>query len=155
MLLRSFIEPQSKRLVILHDEAIRLIQDYRQLNSRDDEAGGVLIGSQRGSHFEVTVATPPQPGDKRSRYSFKRNPDGHQQIITQRWSSSGKVESYLGEWHTHPEPHPTPSGIDLREWRKLSAAHADPLLVIIGGQSTIYIALLLKDGVFPLRDLNG
>jgi integrative and conjugative element protein (TIGR02256 family) len=138
---KSLIEPQSKRLIYLHDKVDNLIQSFWQLRPDDLEAGGILIGKRRGQHLEITVASPPQADDKRSRCKFVRSPTGHQEIADERWVASEGEENYLGEWHTHPEVNATPSELDLREWKKLARKNEEPLVFIIAGLERSYCPL--------------
>ena len=111
--------PNGGRLKISND-ALQQMLYFRQLKSTDYEAGGVLLGRLLLESNDIVVdeATIPMPGDKRSRLAFYRHKRGHQAIINRRWQESGGTCIYLGEWHTHPEPIPTPSIIDLRDWKR-------------------------------------
>ena len=55
---------------------------------------------------------------------------------------------YLGEWHTHPEDNPNPSGLDRSEWNHLSAKRRDkrPTLAVIVGRNALYIELVPSSG---------
>ncbi|WP_310886220.1 MULTISPECIES: Mov34/MPN/PAD-1 family protein [Pseudomonas syringae group] len=67
--------------------------------------------------------------------------DLHDAIAHKRWEhSEGKIRS-LGEWHTHPENNPSPSGIDLREWHALASKRKDgrPVLGVIVGRHDLYV----------------
>lgn len=129
-------------MVVIAPEVLELLIRYRQSAPEDCEAGGILIGMIHGSHIEVTSATEPQLADKRTRTLFKRSEEGHQFILNERWEKSGGTENYVGEWHTHPERNPKPSGIDLREWSRTSIRMAEPMIVIIGGLSSNYYAVI-------------
>ncbi|WP_265583242.1 Mov34/MPN/PAD-1 family protein [Pseudomonas sp. HN2] len=37
---------------------------------------------------------------------------------------------YVGERHTHPQNHPTPSWSDLSEWKMMAANRRDPRLLL-------------------------
>lgn len=149
---KSLIEQNSKRLILVSDEVMALISSYRQSNPKDFEAGGILMGKRRGEHFEITFASAPQVNDIRSRYRFTRHPDGHQEIAENRFRSTSGEENYIGEWHTHPENHPTPSSIDISDWKRLSKKHRVPLLVIIGGIKTCYFGMLIESRVHVLKE---
>lgn len=149
---RSLIEPNSKRLVLVREDVLALISSYRQSHSGDYEAGGILMGKRRGEHFEITFATAPQKKDIRSRCRFTRHPDGHQEIAENRLISTNGDENYIGEWHTHPENHPSPSSIDITDWKRLSKVHGVPLLVIIGGIQAFYFGILIESTVFVLKE---
>jgi integrative and conjugative element protein (TIGR02256 family) len=118
----------------------------------DYESGGILIGKRRGEHFEVTIASSPQAQDVQSRCRFTRLPNGHQKIAEERWLATDGEDNYLGEWHTHPENFASPSGIDIREWKKLSRLHNVPLVVIIVGLERSYFGLLTGSAILTLTE---
>lgn len=112
---------------------LKEMMKFQQVGSNDIEAGGILLGYRRGIHLQVTGLTTPQPGDARSRFSFKRRDERHQAIALERWRESGCTMDYLGEWHTHPEHAPTPSTIDSAEWEKiLHQTNALMIFAIVG-----------------------
>lgn len=117
---------------------------YRQSNARDREAGGVLLGRYVRGCGDVVVdeATIPMRGDRRTRTTYHREAKRHQEIIDARWSMSAGTCQYLGEWHTHPETDPTPSGIDLSDWRRRlrhDEFDSDTLLFVIVGTETVRV----------------
>ncbi|WP_174984164.1 Mov34/MPN/PAD-1 family protein [Pandoraea commovens] len=116
---------------------------YRQLKPSDKEAGGILLGRRRGRHFEITAATTPFPTDSRTRTSFLREPNGHQEEATEHWYSSGHEVGYLGEWHTHPERAPTPSHTDVSQWHQSSQGMPGGLsfLAVIVGIDSYHVAV--------------
>jgi integrative and conjugative element protein (TIGR02256 family) len=111
---------QGGAVIKLDSGPLHQLLGFRQLASSDVEAGGVLLGRYILGCRDVVVdeVTTPMAGDQRTRLSFHRNPQFHQQVIDERWKSSRGTCHYLGEWHTHPEPLPTPSRIDLEDWRR-------------------------------------
>lgn len=121
------------RVVLLEPPVIQTIFAYRQLRDSDTEAGGVLLGLRRGDHLHVTALTCPSSRDKRSRFAFWRRRRYHQEEALKQWRASGGLVDYLGEWHTHLEMRPSPSGTDLREWRTLLRHYEGPLLFLIAG----------------------
>lgn len=131
-------------IVLLSDEALVVLQRYRQTGAAP-EAGGILVGLRRGNHFDVVAASGPQPGDVRRRGFFERNPGGHQEFAYEAWARSGGLADYLGEWHTHSEGSPSPSAIDLREWRKLRSPRV-PMVGVIAGTRSLYVALISATG---------
>jgi len=46
---------------------------------------------------------------------------------------------FLGEWLTHPEINPTPSSLDIEEWKKTVQNNLDTLLFLIIGIDSIYL----------------
>jgi integrative and conjugative element protein (TIGR02256 family) len=86
------------------------------------EAGGILIGSYRGPHVEITDFTRPAKSDIRQPYCFVKQDPKHQRAATRAWVTSGGKDTYVGEWHTHPVGDPKPSPIDIATWRDLTDA---------------------------------
>ncbi|WP_418514581.1 Mov34/MPN/PAD-1 family protein [Deinococcus sp. RM] len=117
---------------------------YVQHQRRDEEAGGMLIGHHPVDSQDIVLdrLTTPQPEDRRSRCRFHRDQAAHQQLLDLHWMASGGKRTYVGEWHTHPEARPSPSGLDLRSWRKAlrgTAFQGPGLLFIIVGTETASI----------------
>jgi integrative and conjugative element protein (TIGR02256 family) len=139
------------RLICASEEALATLAAWRQ-GPNQAEAGGILLGTRRGRHFEVLAATPPFSADRRTRNSFFRSPVGHQERATQMWQLSGGTTDYLGEWHSHPESSPTPSHIDIREWRKIALAEGPrrPILTVIVGTQALAVQLVNPDGSIDL-----
>lgn len=108
--------------------ALAQMLEFQQLEAHQAEAGGVLLGRHILGCRDVVIdeVTSPMPGDLRKPLAFHRGQAQHQQLIDERWRSSEGTCLYLGEWHTHPEPCPMPSGIDLSDWsRRLRTDHFD------------------------------
>ena len=112
------------------------------------ESGGVLLGTVHERGLLVTVATTPTRLDRQFRYLFERLPFGHRAIARRLWRSSDGKTRYIGEWHTHPQDIPTPSGIDLDEWQALASVRIDrrPLLAVIVGRKALHIELTHGNG---------
>jgi integrative and conjugative element protein (TIGR02256 family) len=112
-----FYRPNGGRLKV-PATVLKLMQSYAQHSSSATEAGGVLLGRYIVGTNDVVVdaVTEPMSGDKRTRSSFYRAKARHQAIIDAAWEESEHTCTYLGEWHTHPESSPTPSGVDTRGW---------------------------------------
>jgi integrative and conjugative element protein (TIGR02256 family) len=127
------------RLVTLADGVARDIARFAASPESSREAGGILLGHHRGPHVEILKCTTPMPRDRRTRFGFVRQDKGHQEIATREWQQSGGAINFVGEWHTHPERHPTPSWIDRRSWRRqMIRAERDPLVFIIVGSAAVY-----------------
>jgi integrative and conjugative element protein (TIGR02256 family) len=92
--------------------------EYVQNKPFKHEAGGVLLGRyiKDSKDIIIDLATQPQSKDKRSRFRFFRKQEEHQAIVEQVWKESEGTCNYLGEWHTHPEPNPVPSSVDVKTW---------------------------------------
>jgi integrative and conjugative element protein (TIGR02256 family) len=99
---------------------LQRMHNYIQDAARKKEAGGVLLGRFIIDSKDVVVdeVTVPMPGDKRSRFRFFRKSKRHQAVIDHVWTKSERRVNYLGGWHTHPEPIPSFSRIDVIDWKK-------------------------------------
>lgn len=115
-----FSLPDGNRLKI-RDVVLEKMKRYRQDISGATEAGGILIGRiiLDSSDLIIDDVSEPMPGDIRKRYRFKRSPKGHQEYFDCLWEESEGRCYYFGEWHTHPEPIPTPSSIDIKNWKRI------------------------------------
>jgi integrative and conjugative element protein (TIGR02256 family) len=69
----------------------------------------------------------------------------HQRGAVEAWHASGRFIDYVGDWHTHPEPSPTPSGVDLDQWCLLrEQTSIDPMLELIFGTEEMWVGLVVK-----------
>jgi integrative and conjugative element protein (TIGR02256 family) len=115
-----FYLASNKGLIAISEEAMAAMLIYVQTERSAPESGGVLIGRKlkESPDWIVDAISTPQDSDRRKRFRFFRSKNPHQKAIDIAWRDSGGTRGYLGEWHTHPEPHPTPSHIDREHWLK-------------------------------------
>lgn len=106
-----------------------------------DESGGVLLGySWPGRRGRIEVISQVGPGPKARHQRRRFEPDGAWQDakISAAYEASGRVLTYLGDWHSHPRGGGSPSRLDTRTAREIAgcveARLAHPLLVIIHGE---------------------
>lgn len=135
-----FRRPGGGRLQIGPD-ALAVILRYAQHEPGAPEAGGALLGRYILSTRDVVVdvVTEPMRADRRSRTRFYRHRRGHQAVIERAWAESGGTCAWLGEWHTHPEPVPTPSWVDRADWRRklLVDRYDEALFFVIAGTASV------------------
>lgn len=148
---------QSKKLTVA-DAAHRAMLAYCQESSQSPEAGGVLLGRFLLESDDIVIdeTTYPQKKDTRRRFWFFRSSQ-HDKIAKARWKESGGKVAYLGLWHTHPEEHPTPSGVDLHDWQKAlkkDAFDGAYLFFIIVGTSSIGCWFGTRDGAITKLELT-
>lgn len=104
-----------------------------------DETGGVLLGYWRadGETAVVTEVLGPGPGASQSRNEFAPDSEFHVAEVCRAYLASGRVVTYLGDWHSHPESSTFLSPLDRRTLRRIArdpAARApQPLMAIIAG----------------------
>jgi len=121
----------SASIVLIHFEVVTTIERYTDPAERNREAGGILIGSYRGPHIEIVSCTSPMPQDIRTPVLFNRRDPGHDREAKRRWQESGRVQTFVGEWHTHPEKMPLPSRTDRVTWSAVMKSHAPHSLVFL------------------------
>lgn len=67
------------------------------------ETGGALMGYWHGAHvIVITAVVGPGPGALHERYSFEPDQEWQLAEIARQYQTSGRRETYLGDWHTHP-----------------------------------------------------
>jgi len=138
-----FDRPRSGTIVI-SAQVVTVIDGYRQHRSCSPESGGVLLGRLMEGTDDVIVdeVTVPTKLDRAGRFFFRRARGPAQQRIRDAWRETAGTRNYLGEWHTHPEPDPRPSGHDRADWVRLcsgSSFEQEFLLFLILGQRSIGI----------------
>ena len=106
-----------------------------------NETGGVLMGYwAQNNEAVVTELISGGPCAKRDRYTF--HPDGESQAkqIEAIYASSGRMHTYLGDWHTHPNGKLALSPTDRRTMKTISrtteARAPYPLMLILAGKTT-------------------
>jgi len=146
----------SRQRLIIVSNAIEQMQAFAQIQGMQHEAGGVLLGRHLLDGYDVVVdeVTAPQPADRRSRFSFFRSAE-HELLAQAHWRNNGGKSAYLGLWHTHPEPDPTPSHVDQTDWNRAvrgDAFEGDRLFFPIIGTRYLRVWALSRRG--KLRLLN-
>lgn len=99
-----------KSEVVLSADAIAVMLRFRQKGLMDKESGGQLFAKFDGRNTTIMEATTPKLLDERARYGF----------IPSRWMQKLEIKAqhklgnhFVGDWHTHPEPVPSPSREDI------------------------------------------
>lgn len=127
---RLFAHPfHDDGFVLFESDVLAVINPFRQRFSRAPEAGGILMGYRRADHLHIVDATVPGPRDTGTRVSFRRDDLSHQRQASVQWRDSNGYLDYLGEWHTHPEINPSPSGTDRRAWQEIVARRPSDVFV--------------------------
>lgn len=136
--------------LLIESDVIEVIEGYQQLNPQDKEAGGILIGMYRGDHIHITsLTTPSRFFDKRTRTSFHRRSPCHQAFAIKSWLNSDKTNTWIGEWHTHPEDYPTPSNIDIKSWYQNLPSRQ--MILLIQGRCSNWLGLWNTDHIATLE----
>lgn len=103
------------------------------------ETGGVLSGYWADAdQVVICSASGPGPLASHQRHRFCPDHDFQTEWIADRYHSGAGVETYLGDWHTHPGARTaTPSWTDRTTLRRIArsaeARAPEPLAVILAG----------------------
>ncbi len=101
-----------------------------------NEYGGILIGKYSSDQKTVLIEDTILPKKyTSSAVSFNRGIEGLKDQLTKHFTSEANL-IYVGEWHTHPNGRPIPSGTDRIAMAEI-ARHdqvfiKNPILLIIG-----------------------
>lgn len=125
----------SQQYLALENNVLNHFDKWRQLRPEMSEAGGQLFGAVEGQCIKIKLATGPRCSDRRGRFFFVAD------RLTERREISKLHKSglhYFGDWHTHPQTVPTPSGTDLASMADLfvrSKHELNAFLMVIVGTS--------------------
>jgi integrative and conjugative element protein (TIGR02256 family) len=135
-----------RRRLVFTSDVLRHFDRNRQRRCFSSEAGGQLFACFTAEAIVVEVATGPYREDKRSRFLFTPDRRREQQDIDDHFAQR---LHFLGNWHTHPQKIPSPSGTDLKNTRQrfVESEHALKafLMVIVGlapFPSGLFVALV-------------
>ena len=101
---------------VIAESVIGIWFDFRQLQAKSKEAGGILLGRYYPDSHTILVddLTTPMFRDKRTRTTFFRS-KSHDTALKKYWKDTKGFGGLLGLWHTHPEPKPNPSNTYLND----------------------------------------
>jgi integrative and conjugative element protein (TIGR02256 family) len=66
------------------------------------ETGGVLVGYWTPKGAVVVAVGGPGPNAVHNRFGFQPDYPHQDDLIAERYKESGRIETYLGDWHSHP-----------------------------------------------------
>ena len=97
------------------------------------ETGGVLAGFLRVDDvWVISHPMQPSPRNRAGRYWLRRHRGDAQKFVEKVYKASGGIVNYLGEWHTHPEPTPSPSVEDRKMLQDLLSTSLLEITFLIG-----------------------
>lgn len=103
-----------------------------------NETGGILMGYWAGLSVVITHAVGPGPNATHNEMSFIPDWCYHESEIARLYQESGRIDTYLGDWHSHPDFCTELSPTDRRTLAKIAkhpgARVPAPLMAIIGRQ---------------------
>ena len=152
-MIRYDIGDSGQRL-ILNDAVLDHLERHRQLGNQSKEAGGQLFARFDQKTIRIERATGPRPTDRRGYRIFVPNRLAERREIKRLFKAK---LYYVGDWHTHPEPQPTPSRIDIGSFRDMfhKSRHelASFVMVIVGTEGfpkSLFVGLCTSEGLDEL-----
>jgi integrative and conjugative element protein (TIGR02256 family) len=118
------------------------LSSNRQRNFLAKEIGGQLFARFKEGVIVVEIATVTSGRSRRTKFGFWPDREAERQDIARLFKDG---LHYIGDWHTHPEKHPTPSSTDIHkalEIFKKSQHELNAMLMVIVGQARF------PDGLF-------
>lgn len=131
----TYTAHESSQDLLFTSSVLKHFEKHKQFDG--PEAGGQLFGILEDGSVVVKRATGPYAADKRKRFLFVPCRNQERKDIK---SCFKEGLHYLGDWHTHPEREPSPSGTDLKSmsscFRESKHEHQSFVMVIVGTADT-------------------
>lgn len=119
--------------VQLHDDCIAEADRFYRL-----ETGGALMGYWNAANAVITAIIGAGPAALHERHNFEPDQQWQVAAIAQHYEASGRRETYIGDWHTHPDATTAHlSWTDRRVLRRIittpSARASNPIMIVYYG----------------------
>ena len=104
-----------------------------------DETGGLLMGyGDAENGFVVTATVGPGPDAVHAPYRFVPDHAYQEREVARHYRASGRTETYLGDWHSHPTAGAYLSPRDRKTLRSIArdpdARAPTPLMMVVAGK---------------------
>ena len=118
------------------------------------ETGGVLLGywDAGGREAVITNLIGPGPEAVHKRHGFIPDYAYQEARIAEHYEASGRLHTYLGDWHTHPDT--AQAGLSWRDRQTLrriasapDARSPVPLMGVLSGRPENWMATIWKAGL--------
>lgn len=87
------------------------------------ETGGILAGYWAGDDVVILNASGPGPRAEHYRHRFRPDHAYQSQWIAEQYRRTERIETYLGDWHTHPDKvSAAPSWADRKTAKRIASA---------------------------------
>jgi len=116
-----------------------------------NETGGILMGYwSAGNAVVITHAIGPGPGARHTPYAFYPDVIFHDSEIERVYTESGRLSTYLGDWHTHPHGANSMSQRDRKTLLNIASAPearaSKPLMAILSIRGDCSLAVWYWEG---------
>ncbi|WP_083251466.1 Mov34/MPN/PAD-1 family protein [Acidihalobacter yilgarnensis] len=111
------------------------------LKNDPDETGGMLLGYVNREHRVITALVDAGPKAVRSSYFMKPDDIYQQQKLQEHFELTEGRETYIGEWHSHPNSPPEMSKTDRKTLHRVTIKATNlpalPVMVILGSSDGV------------------
>lgn len=109
-----------------------------------NETGGMLLGYEADNgEAVITALIGPGPAAKHRRHSFVPDAEFQQAALEAHFFKTNGQETYLGDWHTHPNSSYSLSPVDKKTLAQIAATPTsgtrNPIMAILGGESGTWV----------------
>lgn len=132
---------QSVNFVVFDKSVLNEISSFMAAKGFRREQGGLLLGLRKKETIRVTGCTFPGVQDGRARFRFTRRDPKHQKLAYEAWKRTKRTCDWVGEWHSHPEDYPLPSGVDRSTWKRQCSERREAMNYLIIGMSENWVGL--------------
>jgi integrative and conjugative element protein (TIGR02256 family) len=113
-----------------------------------NETGGLLIGYSTNDDVIITAVTTPGPYAHHTSTQYVPDAEHDQEQVAKHYEESGRLHTYLGDWHTHPDAVPYLSPTDANTLRRIAstptARQLRPLMCIAGGRPGAWLPIVWR-----------
>ncbi|MEJ0100285.1 MAG: Mov34/MPN/PAD-1 family protein [Pseudomonadota bacterium] len=140
----------SAQRIRITDAVLNHVAKHQQNGVTATEAGGQLFGTVSRNEVRLVVAVGPHLRDERGRTHYRSDRKAAQRAIRDQ-AKRGLL--FLGEWHTHPQDVPAPSGDDRDAIALMvgkSSLNVDAAVLLIVGRENPPLGLYIgtyREGV--------
>jgi integrative and conjugative element protein (TIGR02256 family) len=129
--------PDKKRKVVRLSNSAYIAMLIETIKWMPKETGGILMGNRKSvDEWIITQVIGPGRNAKHTLTSFIPDYDYQEEEVAKIYSESNCLETYLGDWHTHPNSNSHLSKKDTKTLRRIAlfkkARIENPLMLIIG-----------------------
>lgn len=142
-------------LVLFHHKIVEEFEKIRKSTQGKPEIGGILVGSKRMEHIEITSLSYPGPNDVSQLMSFIKKDTVHEKFAKIQWRLFGKTRTYMGEWHTHPSGLPVPSETDFKTWVSVVSEQKRNMVFVIISPTGWAPYLVSNDKLKPVKVMQA
>ncbi|MGE3476426.1 MAG: Mov34/MPN/PAD-1 family protein [Rhodospirillaceae bacterium] len=141
-----FVSDGSNLVVNLAPAVLSHLQLHRQTSDAATEAGGQLFARFTENTIAIEKATGPRRSDRRTVWSFLPDRLAERREINALFKQG---LHFVGDWHTHPQAQPAPSGRDIASFldmfKKSHHELSDFVMIIVGTEASVsglFVALV-------------